>query len=289
MRLSQFLVGAGAGTVLCGLAGTIGITPALAQSTPYYITDGDSHVAFEILGGVMVNTFAITSPGTNDPYGLSVRNTIWIDDRQNGGAAEYTLAGVPTGNTSSGGATTFDEILDGTTDGVHNYGSTDASGGGTPGVTIADLDWSNQAFLFPITGTASTPNGITYDSANDHLFVSTFANELLEYTKAGTLLNSFTMSLPNTVASLAYEAATDTLWVAPNSGNTIFQLSTTNGAVLNSLTIPNLPSGTFGNNWGGEMVLSAPPVNAPEPGALALLTSALPLGAALFVRRRRRH
>lgn len=230
---------------------------ALASNiTPYYIFDGDSQHGYEILNGVLANTFSTFSIA----YPSAIRSTIWLGDRDDRGAREYTLAGTPTGNTSAGG-NNFTQLLDGTGDGTHNYGITCCR---DSVVTIADADWSNQRTLF---ATPTDGAGIAYDTTTGHLFGSFYDGRIREYDLAGNLLNSFASPV-SILAGLAYEQATDTLWgyqAFPFGSNlNMYQLNKLNGAVIEN----DIVTGPFSNPLGGEMTLNA---RVPEPASLGLL------------------
>lgn len=257
--------------ILCAaLVGSFAAGSAVAagNSTPYYIFNGDGQTGYEILNGNVVNTFSTFGIG----YPVAITNTIWLGDRDNGGAKEYNLNGTATGNTSAGGAR-ISQLLDGTTDGKGtNYGATCCASQNV--VTSANADWSNQQVLFNIPVEAA---GIAYDSKNGHLYISTLRSGglLLEYDLAGNLLNRYVID--RDIAGLAYEQATDTLWgygAFPFGDLNLYQFSTT-GAILEH----DVVAGSFGNPLGGEMAVSA----VPEPGTLALLG----IGALAMVRRRK--
>lgn len=92
-----------------------------------------------------------------------------------------------------------------------------------------------------------------------------------EYDLNGTLLNRWNYQ-DQFEAALAYEASTNTLWTAQNSGNIIRQYAL-DGTPLQTITVAGL--GNFGNIWGGEMQI-------PAPGSLALVAA----GGLMFRRRR---
>jgi hypothetical protein len=255
--------------------------PASAQQTPFYIFDGDSQNGYIVQNGQMINNFTTAAVGIG--YPVAVRNTVWLGDRDNNGAAEYTLGGVPTGNTSAG-AGGFTQLLDGTGDAFNNFGIEWGSNGDT--VTVANQNWTGQTTLFnlPTTNVASS---ITVDTSAGVFYIGGFNDVLNVYTFEGTLLNSFNVAV--SLDCLAYEALTDTLWVAPNQGSQVVQLSKT-GAILNTINVVAGPGQTFtafGNNFGGEMPLSGGGGSAaPEPGSVAF--ALLGISALGIVARRKR-
>ncbi len=243
--------------VLFSFVGTS--SSALAGNlTPYYIFDGGIAKGYEILNGAVVNTFNTFFHG----YPPAITNTIWLGHRDNGGAQEYTLAGIATGSTSAGGVI-ISQLLDGTADGKgKNYGSTCCSGQDI--VTVANFDWSNQQTLFNISVEAG---GIAYDPQNSHLFISTLRSGgvINEYDLSGNLLNSFNVGLD--IVGLAYEQATNSLWgylaLPPSSGNLDMYNFSTAGVQLEHVVV----AGSFSNPLGGEMPL----LPVPEPSTLALM------------------
>lgn len=250
---------------------TINLTIVQAQSSPYYIIAGDqSNRMTTVQNGLLTSTVNLNAPG-QILYPIAVQNTLWIADRGiNGGSKEFTLAGVPTGNSATYGPGN-DQLLDGTTDGRFNYAV--QFGNAIPGVYRANLDWSNQTLLF------SVPNledglGITFDTSTGHLFVSSIFGKTYEMTMAGTVLNT----LPIGIKSLAYEQTTDTLW-GTSGIDTVVQFNKTTGAILQSLTIAGA---NFGNNFGGEMAIAVP-----EPTTWALIGVGA-VGAGVYAWRKKR-
>ena len=74
---------------------------AVAQSVPYYITDGDSSQMYIVQNGVLQNTVTTFSGA----YAPSIITTVRLKHVADGEAREYTLAGAPTGNSWSGSGT----------------------------------------------------------------------------------------------------------------------------------------------------------------------------------------
>ena len=264
---------------LFGVAAVLALTlsngVAGAQTSAYYIASGDNSSTYVVQNGILIKQFSSALLG----YPIAVTNTIWLGNRDDKGATEYTLGGVATGNTSLGGSR-FSQLLDGTSDGKgHNYGALLASSGPN-GVTIANANWSNQTLLFSDNAHGQFES-IAYDTKNNHLFVGVFGGRLLEFDLVGNLLNS---STPNfDLASLAYEQATDTLWSAPNSGNKINQYSIS-GTFLQSITVSGVAS--FGNNFGGEFAVG-PAAPVPEPGSIAFLVGIASTGGLFAFKRSR--
>ncbi len=247
-------------TLLLGLLAlaTSMFTPT-AQAVVIVYVDGDAGL------GWFVDTDALTAtPFTNDQnspaYAIAINNSIIIGGRDDDGATEYNFSGNPTGNSWTGGGN-FSQLLDGTSDGVNNFGVECC--GSPNSVTIADLTWENQAVLFDIPFLGS---GITYDSSDDSFYISDINNPVIyHYSMAGALLDQFPVAALNDPCCLAMDDADGTLWVGDNGSNVIAQYSTA-GVLLNTVTIPGWsPS----NQWGGELLISGNVAPAPTAGALA--------------------
>ena len=234
------------------LAGGLSGQAHAGNITPYYLFDGDSQKAVEIVNGAVTSSFSIPSLG----YGVAITSSIWLGNRDNNGATQFTLGGAATGQTSSGPGG-ISQILDGTSNGVNNFGVTCC---GVNEVTIANLDWTNQTALFAIPAGG---DGIAYDTNSQSLFVSMFGNTVEQFTTTGTELGSFSTS--GEVVGLAYEQATDTLWGWDRTDSSLVQYSTA-GTLLQSDSV----STGLSNPFGGEMAMSAVAA-VPEPASIALM------------------
>jgi len=242
------------------LAATIAFLffPAQAIAQSFYLSNGDGDTTYII----DLNTGSYTSFSTASQsmaYALGVTNRVLLSDRANSLVVEYSLAGVPTGNTWTGPGT-FDQMLDGATDGQGTYYGASWS---NTGVTVSDNTFTNTVLLFD-PGFAVI--GITYDSSDNTLWlVSSTDGNVYHYTLAGTQVSSFSPGLTGTECCLAYDEATDTLWMTTNNSNVISNFSKT-GALLGSVTAVGLSPG---NTWGGELPMSgtgaAPLPTVPVP------------------------
>ncbi|HWF01874.1 MAG TPA: PEPxxWA-CTERM sorting domain-containing protein [Caulobacteraceae bacterium] len=251
-----------------GLLATAGAFSALgganAATPAYYLFSGDSANGVAIVDGAVTETFNTFYLG----YPVAITSTIWLGGRDNGGGAQYTLNGTPTGAASPGGAL-ISQILDGTTSGVNNYGVTCC---GSNAVTIANLDWSNQSILFNIPDGG---DGIAYDTADNTLFVSDFSNDVTQYSLTGQALSQF--STTDNIVGLAYDQSSNTIWGWDRAASSLDQYSLS-GTLLQSQYVDVNADG-IDNPFGGEMpILSA----APEPASWAMMVLGVGLlGAAL--------
>lgn len=233
---------------------------SFAQSTALYVTDGDSARLARVQGG------AVTTSTTHvRGYPIAVRNTIWIGD-YNGNqpnAIEYALNGAPTGNFAP-----YSPVfaVDGAVNGNTNYQLGNAFNS-TATVYSANFNWTGQAAMFNVSGQDLV--GITFDTVNGTLWISD-RNNIYQYGLGGNLIGQFAHQSGR--GSLAYEAATDTLWYVPNGANFIDQYSKA-GTFLGSVSTPGLSS----NNWGAEFANVVP-----EPASFAAL------GLGLLALRRRK-
>jgi hypothetical protein len=194
-----------------------------------------------------------------------------------GSGHEYTLAGVPTGNSYSN--TLGEQLLDGTTNGVFNYSILwdDTGNPANDRVYRFNADWSSPQYLFTVQG--SDFYGITYDAVNNSLWVSSRSGQIQDYTLGGTLLSSF--GLPQRPNGLAIDPRDRTLWFNTTTDSSLYQYSTS-GTLLSSQNYAGAPFGN-GMAFGVEFAETAP---APE-AATWLLTGIAPLMIGIKVRKGR--
>ena len=218
-----------------------------------YLTSGDQTQIEAVQGNSVVNTFSETSY----QYPIAVQSTI-VTSGPSGGA-QYTLSGTPTGTTS---ALPFN-AYDGTTNGVNNFVVNWDNGS----IYKTHLDYSNPTALFS-GGGSNTTLGITYNSANNSLWVSGWNNKIIsDYSLTGVLLTSFTAPVSE-IASLAYDPTDGTLWFGTQqdvqSSRTLYQYSTA-GVQLSTAQYSGLANDNY---LGGEFAFSS---GVPEPSTWAMM------------------
>src|SRR5271165_402506 len=178
--------------------------------SPLYLTY--SSVGSNIVvvqGNNVINTFLESYGRPNEsPIAVysDVRTTGWasyvVGFIQGG---QYTLAGTPTGTHYSLPSVIF-QAYDSTTDGSHNY----LVDWFTGTVYQTARDFTNPTALFNV---GADNVGITYDAANNSLWVSSYTNPTVaDYSLTGTLLSSFSTGHVENNA-LVLDPADHTLWL----------------------------------------------------------------------------
>ena len=185
------------------------VQAAAGPISTLYLTDGDAGHLF-IVNGNSQSSINTNAHGQQQ-YAIAVQKTVRIfsnykDSGLNQGA-EYTLAGAFTGEqyTNNYGS----ELLDGTTDGAHNYTIQFPTGK----VIQFDTNWAKPSVLFTLPSANRDAIGITYDPANNSLWILDRNNALiLDYTLGGTFLSSFSIASGFGGRPLALDPADETLW-----------------------------------------------------------------------------
>lgn len=183
-------------------------------------------------GSIIYSTINVSVSG-HQPLAIAVTDRIWALDNYNTptGAHAFSLDGTDLGISSTFTSLGVSQFLDGTTDGTTNY--TLAWNGGSAVVYKADSNWANMTSMFTATGTdiagiafdtASNTlwisgdstiyqyslsgtvlsqfshtggrGGLAYQSSTDTLWYlpNSSSSPLLQYSKAGALLQSLTVT-----------------------------------------------------------------------------------------------
>lgn len=241
----------------------------------YYLTSVSGQLTV-VQGTSVVQTWAI--PTKSSPIAVldgKLRTVGTYDGTQ---GAEYTTAGVPTGNTYFGGV---NYAYDGTTDGTYNYAYNFDFGG----IYRFDLNWQNPTQLF------SGPQfnlGVTYDPTNNSLWIADWGGQTIQNVDmSGTVLSSFSTSVPFKGA-LALDHSDGTLWFSSNYSSSetgLYQYSKT-GEHLDTVYVAGLATDY---HYGGEfeLVTSAVPPAVPEPTAMLVWLGLSAIGASVAAKRRR--
>ena len=240
-----------------------------------YLSPATSHI--DVVQGNSITSFPEAYNAPNE-----VPIAVWGDVRTTGYSpggvgGQYKLGGTPTG-TSYVLPSPISNAFDSTSDGSHNY-LVDYNSGV---VYQTARDFTNPTALFGL-GAGNGWFGITYDKANNSLWISSYTNPTVaDYSLTGTLLSSFSTGHVENNA-LALDPADHTLWLVdddqsgsnPLYGN-LEQYSTAG---------VRLSFGPFiGTALGGEFNLAPATITA-EPGTLILLGSGI-LGIAGVLRRK---
>lgn len=234
--------------------------------SPLYLTLYDSISVVQ--GGGVVNSWSTSSGYGEWPIAVddTVRTWEYYADFYSTGH-EYTLGGVPTGNTYPNNffACCF---YDGTTDGTANYAIQYASGD----VYRFNSDWTSPTLLF--SSGLDYGLGITYDPTDASLWLlqhySGLGNTQVQHrTLSGALLGTF-LTGQNYTTALALDHADNSLWLFDwnefTGAGDLRQYSKV-GAPLSS------QSWNSGFVYGGEFALTSVPDHAST--FILLLGSAL--------------
>jgi hypothetical protein len=168
--------------------------------------------------------------------------------------SQYTLSGIFTGVNYQHPVPNA-AFWDGAFDGTFNY-SVEFNHGG---VYRFNPDWTNPVMIF---STSSDYLGITYDAANNTLWIAKFHTGLVEHrTLTGTLLSSFTVPFTG-VSCLALDPVDRTLWMGSQNNQGTFYQYTQAGVQVRTRTYTNLRSQ---NTLGGEFPFVVGPTPTPTP------------------------
>jgi hypothetical protein len=220
-------------------AGCLAATGAMAQSSPYYLTNGDGRHVVVAQNGVETNRWEVGIYCY--PIAVSGGQVRICDGNGFGAPGEaYDLDGNFVEALQQRAEGSF--ILDSTTDGTFNYYSNDAT------LYRTNLDWSDATPLFSVTGGLFS---ITYDSRNESIWVTGGAL-VTEYSLAtGQQMAQFNSGEDNN-CGLAYEPSSNTLWMF-RQGSNQFRQYDRDGTLLDTVAWDN----PFGDNViGGEFEIS---------------------------------
>ncbi|NND45626.1 MAG: hypothetical protein HKN58_09905 [Xanthomonadales bacterium] len=268
--ISPFLIGAAMALLSAPVhAVTIYLTETDADGTVYKVdTDTATFQTFDV------------SPQERPGAIAVLGNRIVMSNYDDNDTWAYDLNFNPTGESWSGSGT-WDQALDGTTDGVSNY----ASVWSDTGVVRFDLNFQNGELLFD---PGFEVIGITYDSATNTLWLVNDQNHNIHnYTLGGVEVDFFDTGLNGRECCLAYDPETDTLWLSENGGTSFYQFDK-DGNLLDTVTLSGFSPD---NTWGAEIGSDAAPVT-PVPvnsrwAVLALAVLLLGWGAISLSRRSR--
>ena len=126
-------------------------------------------------------------------------------------------------------------FFDATTDGVYIY----VVEFGTGHLSRYDLNWSNPRSMFTAEG-ADHWLGITYDPANDSLWLAEYSDtqsHIFQYDRFGNLLSSFNSEIP-LVTGLALDHADGTLWFFSHMSPGVLYPMSKAGEHLGPISVP---------------------------------------------------
>jgi hypothetical protein len=232
----------------------------LPPSGPDY---GDTYV---YQGGTMVQQWHHL--GLSETGVAVVGNTVRQVSYAYSGGTEYTLSGVPTGQTYP----TVSEVYDGTSDGQYIYAWDwlDAS------LERYSLNWQFQQTLFSLSGASKDYMGVTYDYQTNSVWIAPWGyshpsvrGRLYNYSLTGQLLGTLPLVNPEGWGDgLACDPADNTLWFFSWADGRYEQYD---------------KSGTYLGSVSGMSRIYGAEFAVPEPATLCLLALG---GLAVFRRRK---
>lgn len=255
----------------CGFVGGAALvtlaTCAMGQSQELFVYDQGGGVMYVVQGGAVQRQW---STGTSNwsPIAVSggtVRASGFFDG---GGGKEYDLFGTPTANIV--GDVDGDNIYDSTSDGSNNYAVAFSNQ-----FYKYDTLFNGQASVNNVGWFGELPGGIAYDGNANSLWISAWSGtNVREMDLNGNPTGRGFQAQDSLNMALAYEAASDTLWVVPrDTGSLILRQYSTSGTLMQTINL-----GIGGNFLSAEF---APRVPSPASGAI------LGLGGLMASRRRR--
>lgn len=248
-------------------------TPQAGLISPLYLSSGDRIDVWQ--GNALIDSWATQS---NGEYALAIDSTVrtyaqGFSGVQSLQSHEYGLDGTPTGVTYTNTAGCC--FRDGTTDGVHNYATSNS------GVFRFNTDWTNPQIVFPNGDFADS--GIAYDSSNDSFwYIAPSSGSLLMNVKSGSsdVSNAFYTRVSSVLYALAFDPADQTLWVYSYGGVNGSYLDQYSSAPNTQGALPRTPMSTlaigiktyyaaeFALNPGADTPGNTP---VPEPASIALV------------------
>lgn len=259
MKLSSWATLALAGLFACSAEAGVGPVSKYYLVGVYF--EGEEARIDVVQGPNHINSWALAY---GFEFAVAVDSTIRTLDAEAGPGGEYTLDGVPTGNTYAWpGFRTWDS----TTDGAHNY-LVDWDG---DEVYMTNADYSAPTLMYRLP--ANDWLGITYDPTNNSLWLAAHSGgDVINVDMAGNILSAFNTGLRNQ-AALALDHADGSLWLVKWTQNGDFYQFDKSGNLLSTVHYDGLVDV---NPLGGEFAI-------PGPAALPLLVA-----GGLFATKRRR-